>query len=233
MSQTASDKKTPIIIEDSSESSETSEDIEMSEASETSEDIETPEVIKVVPEASETSEDMETQEVMEKMSEASETSVAMEAPEDLKETSEGSETSVAMEAPEDIKETSEGSETSVAMEAPEDIKETSEGLELNEPNVKTEPETASLIDGAEANALETSKDPSPQTQAQKVPIVKWRKIQNYTGHIPKARHGHRAVCIKELIVIYGGGNGGLFDELHVFNTGNSLMSYMYLIQVIV
>ena len=214
MSQTASDKKTPIIIEDSSESSETSEDIEMSEASETSEDIETPEVIKVVPEASETSEDMETQEVMEKMSEASETSVAMEAPEDLKETS-------------------EGSETSVAMEAPEDIKETSEGLELNEPNVKTEPETASLIDGAEANALETSKDPSPQTQAQKVPIVKWRKIQNYTGHIPKARHGHRAVCIKELIVIYGGGNGGLFDELHVFNTGNSLMSYMYLIQVIV
>lgn len=32
------------------------------------------------------------------------------------------------------------------------------------------------------------------------------------------RHGHRAVAIRELMVVFGGGNEGIVDELHVYNT---------------
>ena len=51
------------------------------------------------------------------------------------------------------------------------------------------------------------------------PILKWKKIQNATGPNPKPRHGHRAVAIKDLMVVFGGGNEGIVDELHVYNTG--------------
>ncbi|KAK6016206.1 kelch repeat protein, partial [Ostertagia ostertagi] len=34
----------------------------------------------------------------------------------------------------------------------------------------------------------------------------------------RPRHGHRAVAIKDLMVVFGGGNEGIVDELHVFNT---------------
>ncbi|XP_055334041.1 host cell factor 1-like [Paramacrobiotus metropolitanus] len=53
---------------------------------------------------------------------------------------------------------------------------------------------------------------------------KWRhcKIpetgQNGQTSVPHPRHGHRAVQIKELIIVFGGGNEGIVDELHVFNT---------------
>ncbi|GAB0092079.1 Host cell factor [Sergentomyia squamirostris] len=47
---------------------------------------------------------------------------------------------------------------------------------------------------------------------------KWRKVNNSTGPQPRPRHGHRAVAIKELMVVFGGGNEGIVDELHVFNT---------------
>ena len=49
--------------------------------------------------------------------------------------------------------------------------------------------------------------------------VKWSKIENSSGPVPRPRHGHRAVAIKELMVIFGGGNEGIVDELHVYNTG--------------
>ena len=32
------------------------------------------------------------------------------------------------------------------------------------------------------------------------------------------RHGHRAVAVKDLMVVIGGGNEGIVDEIHVFNT---------------
>ena len=48
---------------------------------------------------------------------------------------------------------------------------------------------------------------------------KWKKISTTTGPAPKPRHGHKAVAIKELIIIFGGGNDGIVDELHVLNTG--------------
>ena len=51
------------------------------------------------------------------------------------------------------------------------------------------------------------------------PILKWKRITNTTGPGTRPRHGHRAVAIKDLMVVFGGGNEGIVDELHVFNTG--------------
>ena len=53
------------------------------------------------------------------------------------------------------------------------------------------------------------------------PILKWKKVGNATGPSPRPRHGHRAVAIKDLMVVFGGGNEGIVDELHVYNTGES------------
>eukprot|EP00731_Ephydatia_muelleri_P021532 Em0014g123a len=50
---------------------------------------------------------------------------------------------------------------------------------------------------------------------------KWKKISTTTGPAPKPRHGHKAVAIKELIIIFGGGNDGIVDELHVLNTATN------------
>nr|XP_057933576.1 host cell factor 2 isoform X2 [Doryrhamphus excisus] len=46
----------------------------------------------------------------------------------------------------------------------------------------------------------------------------WRKVHSITGVIPRSRHGHRAVAIRELIVVFGGGNEGIAEDLHVYNT---------------
>lgn len=56
--------------------------------------------------------------------------------------------------------------------------------------------------------------------------MKWKKITNFTGPSPRPRHGHRAVSIKELMVIFGGGNEGIVDELHVYNTGTNVENKM-------
>ena len=50
--------------------------------------------------------------------------------------------------------------------------------------------------------------------------VKWKKVSTTSGPAPRPRHGHKAVAIKELIIIFGGGNDGIVEELHVLNTGN-------------
>ncbi|KAF8766626.1 Host cell factor 1 like protein [Argiope bruennichi] len=50
------------------------------------------------------------------------------------------------------------------------------------------------------------------------PILKWKRVNNTTGQAPRPRHGHRAVAIKDLMIVFGGGNEGIVDELHVFNT---------------
>ncbi|XP_055371993.1 host cell factor 2 isoform X2 [Condylostylus longicornis] len=47
---------------------------------------------------------------------------------------------------------------------------------------------------------------------------KWKRIVRPSGPQPRPRHGHRAVNIKELMLVFGGGNEGIVDELHVFNT---------------
>ncbi|XP_034719221.1 host cell factor 2 isoform X1 [Etheostoma cragini] len=46
----------------------------------------------------------------------------------------------------------------------------------------------------------------------------WRKVHSATGVIPRSRHGHRAAAIRELIVVFGGGNEGIAEDLHVYNT---------------
>jgi host cell factor len=51
--------------------------------------------------------------------------------------------------------------------------------------------------------------------------VKWRKVEGTTGPAPRQRHGHKAVAIKELIIVFGGGNDGIVDELHVLNTATN------------
>lgn len=50
-------------------------------------------------------------------------------------------------------------------------------------------------------------------------LIKWKKVVGSTGPQPRPRHGHRSVAIKELMVVFGGGNEGIVDELHVYNTG--------------
>ncbi len=57
------------------------------------------------------------------------------------------------------------------------------------------------------------------------PILKWKKVGNATGPSPRPRHGHRAVAIKDLMVVFGGGNEGIVDELHVYNTGKSFEAF--------
>ncbi|XP_077277912.1 host cell factor isoform X1 [Temnothorax americanus] len=53
------------------------------------------------------------------------------------------------------------------------------------------------------------------------PMLKWKRIANPTGPQPRPRHGHRAVAIKDLMVVFGGGNEGIVDELHVYNTATN------------
>lgn len=60
-----------------------------------------------------------------------------------------------------------------------------------------------------------------QSQSQHNHRFKWRKIPQTTGPAPKPRHGHRGVAIKDLMIVFGGGNEGIIDELHVFNTTNN------------
>ncbi|KAK3102343.1 hypothetical protein FSP39_010640 [Pinctada imbricata] len=53
------------------------------------------------------------------------------------------------------------------------------------------------------------------------PILKWKRVTGTTGPCPRPRHGHRAVAIKDLMVVFGGGNEGIVDELHVYNTATN------------
>lgn len=65
-----------------------------------------------------------------------------------------------------------------------------------------------MADGVAQNSSETNS----------LTNIKWKKIVSTSGPAPRARHGHKAVAIKELIIIFGGGNDGIVDELHVLNT---------------
>jgi len=71
--------------------------------------------------------------------------------------------------------------------------------------------------GAGANPAEKQGTPVPAA----VSRVKWKKVMSTSGPSPRPRHGHKAVAIKELIIIFGGGNDGIVEELHVLNTGTN------------
>lgn len=49
--------------------------------------------------------------------------------------------------------------------------------------------------------------------------VQWKRLDTSLGASPKPRHGHRAVAVKDLIIIFGGGNEGIVEDLNVFNCG--------------
>ncbi|CAH1153360.1 unnamed protein product [Phaedon cochleariae] len=51
--------------------------------------------------------------------------------------------------------------------------------------------------------------------------LQWKLVENPTGPQPRPRHGHRAVAIKDLMVVFGGGNEGIVEELHVYNTATN------------
>uniref|UniRef100_UPI00398F01A2 host cell factor 1-like isoform X2 n=1 Tax=Pristiophorus japonicus TaxID=55135 RepID=UPI00398F01A2 len=53
------------------------------------------------------------------------------------------------------------------------------------------------------------------------PMLRWKRVSNCSGPVPRPRHGHRAVSIKELMVVFGGGNEGIVDELHVYNSATN------------
>lgn len=59
--------------------------------------------------------------------------------------------------------------------------------------------------------------------------LKWKKVTGSSGPSPRPRHGHRAVAIKDLMIIFGGGNEGIVDEIHVYNSSK----YYYIIYVLV
>lgn len=63
------------------------------------------------------------------------------------------------------------------------------------------------------------------------PKLKWKKVANATGPSPRPRHGHRAVAIKDLMVVFGGGNEGIVDELHVYNTGKFLRLFLVIFDI--
>lgn len=50
----------------------------------------------------------------------------------------------------------------------------------------------------------------------------WKRVKSYAGPVPRARHGHRAVAVRELLIVFGGGNEGIATNLHVYNTGRTL-----------
>ena len=56
--------------------------------------------------------------------------------------------------------------------------------------------------------------------------MKWKCVKEPSGPSPRPRHGHRAVAIRDLIVIFGGGNEGIVEELHVYNTGKNGLLFL-------
>ncbi|XP_022915035.1 host cell factor 1-like isoform X2 [Onthophagus taurus] len=52
-------------------------------------------------------------------------------------------------------------------------------------------------------------------------LLRWKSVNDPSGPQPRPRHGHRAVAIKDLMVVFGGGNEGIVEELHVYNTATN------------
>ncbi|XP_054271937.1 host cell factor 1-like [Macrosteles quadrilineatus] len=57
-----------------------------------------------------------------------------------------------------------------------------------------------------------------ENRDKKLAIFKWKRVVDTIGPTPRPRHGHRAVVIRDLMVVFGGGNEGIHDGLHVLNT---------------
>ena len=71
--------------------------------------------------------------------------------------------------------------------------------------------------GTMASAVSPANSPAVLLQP------RWKRVVGWSGPVPRPRHGHRAVAIKELIVVFGGGNEGIVDELHVYKDRKSVV----------
>ncbi|KAJ6222140.1 hypothetical protein RDWZM_000685 [Blomia tropicalis] len=52
-------------------------------------------------------------------------------------------------------------------------------------------------------------------------FTKWRKLDSSIGTCPRPRHGHRAVAVRDLMIVFGGGNEGIVEELHVYRSSSN------------
>ncbi|KAL3118108.1 hypothetical protein niasHT_004369 [Heterodera trifolii] len=52
-------------------------------------------------------------------------------------------------------------------------------------------------------------------------MPKWCKVDDLGRPTPPPRHGHRAVTIKGLMLVFGGGNEGIVNELHVYDSSTN------------
>ncbi|KAI6218192.1 Kelch repeat type 1 and Kelch repeat type 2 and Fibronectin domain containing protein [Aphelenchoides fujianensis] len=59
-------------------------------------------------------------------------------------------------------------------------------------------------------------------EGEQVIPAKWSRVPIPAGPQPLPRHGHKMVAIKEFLVIFGGGNEGIVNDLYVFNTNDKL-----------
>ncbi|XP_022217325.2 host cell factor isoform X2 [Drosophila obscura] len=73
-------------------------------------------------------------------------------------------------------------------------------------------------EGLTPNDMDTEESLEESSAATNLSGFRWKRVLNPTGPQPRPRHGHRAINIKELMVVFGGGNEGIVDELHVYNT---------------
>ena len=48
-------------------------------------------------------------------------------------------------------------------------------------------------------------------------LLKWKQVTSTTGPQPRPRHGHRAGTIRELMLVFGGGNKRIETVLHVYD----------------
>ncbi|KAL1020543.1 hypothetical protein UPYG_G00001460 [Umbra pygmaea] len=78
-------------------------------------------------------------------------------------------------------------------------------------------EEASITTQEESSSTDTMTSGTSGTVLQ----PRWKRVLGWSGPVPRPRHGHRAVAIKELMVVFGGGNEGIVDELHVYNTATN------------
>lgn len=71
------------------------------------------------------------------------------------------------------------------------------------------------------NNNNTIDDPNQQKRGKFV--LKWQLVDDAAaGPTPRPRHGHRAVALKEdMMLVFGGGNEGIVDDVHVYNTATN------------
>ncbi|XP_074063259.1 host cell factor 1 isoform X2 [Macrotis lagotis] len=81
--------------------------------------------------------------------------------------------------------------------------------------------SASVASAASSSAAAVAVTAAAGSSVAQLLQPRWKRVVGWSGPVPRPRHGHRAVAIKELIVVFGGGNEGIVDELHVYNTATN------------